>query len=276
MRNKIVNYIFRFGKYVGNVKIILRCKRRIIRNFLCLILLSVVFCGHSAAGVWRDSFDDEELKDWKTTLVGGAWGTSWEVAEGFLFGKLGGLRGQPRCDETAGGFIRWNAHNIRLKELTVIGRKIIYPQKGPYGFGELCLFMGKLVDIDDFEVKGYIFSPEETSKVSFSIGSYSRGSTRAWYGDKFPLTSEHLEAVFDSGKFQLFTKDVLLTEFVDNDFTEIDVVGLLVTCHVGGHWFGGGISSFSVSGLGIPDHNLSVELRETHLATTWAQIKRFE
>ena len=68
MRNKIVNYIFRFGKYVGNVKIILRCKRRIIRNFLCLILLSVVFCGHSAAGVWRDSFDDEELKDWQTDL----------------------------------------------------------------------------------------------------------------------------------------------------------------------------------------------------------------
>ena len=199
MRNKTVNYSFRFWKYVGNVKIILCCKRRIISNLLCSILLSVVLCGHCNAGVWRDSFDDEELKDWKTTLVGAAWGTSWEVAEGFLFGKLGGLRGQPVCDETAGDFLWWIAHEIHLEELTVIGRQIIYPQQGPYGLGELCIFLGKLVDIDDFQVKGYIFSPEETSKVSFSKGTYSRGETRAWYGDKFPLTSEHLEVVFNSG-----------------------------------------------------------------------------
>ncbi len=276
MKKKTENYILLYRKFTGNVNITLPYKVGVISNILFVILLGIVMCGPSYAGEWRDSFDDEELKGWEDTLVGGAWGTKWEVAEGFLFGKMGGLRSQPRCDETAGGFIRWNAHKIQLKELTVIGRKISYPQTGPYGMGELCLFLGKLVDIDKFAVEGYIFSPEETSKVSFSIGTYSRGKTRAWYGGEFPLTSDYLEVVFDSGKFQLLTKNVLLTEFVDNNFTSIDVVGLLVTCHVGGHWFGGGISSFSVSGQGIPDHNLAVELRETHLATTWAQIKRFE
>ena len=205
------------------------------------------------------------------------WNTSWEVVEGYLFSRIRAPRDQPKCLKTAADFLHWDAHQFQLSRLTVIGRKIHYPQKGIYGMGELCLFLGKRQPSPDFAVEGYIFSPEETSKVTFSIGNdYSRGKTKAWYGDKFPFTTRHLKAVFDSGQFQLFTNGVLLTEFVDNHFTEIDVVGLLVTCHFGGHWFGGSISSFTVSGESIPDHNLAVQLQQTQLATTWGQMKRFE
>ena len=249
----------------------------IVKTFLSLLLLSVILSGHSYAGVWRDTFDGNELNGWKRTAERNHWSPRWEVVEGFLFAKISRGANAGSCGKKTADFLHWNIHEFQLDHLTVVGRKIKYLQEGWHGMGELCLFLGKRKPNPDFAVEGYIFSPEETSRVTFSTkNDYSRGKTRAWYGDKFPFTTHHLKADFDSGQFQLWTNGVLLTEFVDNHFTEIDVVGLLVTCHGGGEWFGASISSFSVSGRGIPDHNLAVQLRKTQLTTTWGQLKRFE
>ncbi len=277
MKKKTINDILRFYKSLSVFNLTSDCKKRIIKNVLCLVLLSVFLGGHSYAGVWRDSFDDEELKGWERIAEGDPWNGRWEVVEGILFSQIRKPRNSPRCEKTAADFLHWKTHQFQLDRLAVTGTKINYPQEGPDGMGELCLFLGKKLPIAGFAVEGYIFSPEETSKVTFSEkDDYSRGKTETWYGDKFPFTTRHLKAVFDSGQFQLFTDGVLLTEFVDDHFTEIDVVGLLITCHFGGEWFGANISSFSVSGNSIPNHNLAVQLQETHLTTTWGQLKRFE
>ncbi len=269
-----INTICDIHQPLSIFKHVLGRKQIIVKCLLCLMFLTVYLSGHSYAGTWRDTFDGTELNGWKSRPLGNA---QWEVVEGYLFSKISSGANAGTCGNNTVGFLHWNIHEFQLERLTVIGRKIEYPQVGIYGMGELCLFLGKQKPTPDFAVEGYIFSPEETSVVTFSSNDdYSRGKTRAWYGDKFSFTTRHLKAVFDSGQFQLFTNDVLLTEFVDNHFTEIDVVGLLITCHRRGIWFGASISSFSVSGQGIPNHNLAVELRKTQLATTWGQLKRLK
>lgn len=251
-------------------------KQIIIITVLCFVLLSVLLNGYSYAGVWRDTFDGNELNEWERTAEHNKWKANWEVVEGILFSNIRKPHDRPRCEKTAADFLHWKARKFQLDRLTVTGIEINYTQEGPTGMGELCLFLGKRQPAAAFAVQGYIFSPEETSRVTFSVkDDYSRGNTKAWYGDKFPFTTRHLKVVFDSGQFKLYTNQVLLTEFVDDHFTEIDVVGLLITCHFGGEWFSAHISSFSVSGRGIPDHNLAVQLRGTQLTTTWGALKRF-
>ena len=249
----------------------------ILTIVLCTVLLSVFLCGHSYAGVWRDTFHDAELKGWQRTAEHNPWNARWEAVEGILFSQIQRVRNTAECEKNAADFLHYNAHQFNLDRLTLIGKEITYKQEGPRGMGELCLFLGKRRIAPHFVVEGYIVSPEETSKVTFSEkDDYSRGKTKAWYGDKFPFTTNHLKVVFDSGRFRVFTDEVLLTEFIDNRFSQINVVGLLITCHFGAEWFGSRISSFSISGAGIPDHNLAVQLQGTQLTTTWGQLKRFE
>ncbi len=277
MTNKIIKAILRIYRYLSFIALNSLCIKLHQKNVICFVLLNFYFCGYSFAGVWQDTFDDEELIGWERIAEGDPWNATWEVVDGILFSQIRKPRASPRCEKTAADFLHWNKHQFQLDRLIVTGKKINYPQEGPNGRGELCLFLGKILNINDFAVEGYIFSPEETSKVTFSKkDDYSRGNTKAWYGDKFPFTTRHLEAVFDSGQFQLFTNGVLLTEFIDENFTKINVVGLLITCHFGGEWFGGNISSFSVSGSNIPNHSLAVQLEKMKLTTIWGQLKRPE
>lgn len=250
-------------------------KQVIVKNLLSFVLFSVFLSGHSYAGTWQDTFNGDELKGWKRTAEHNFWNAKWEVVEGLLFSRLQTL-GAEQCEKNTADFLLWNAHQLKFDRLEVIGTEIDYPQEGPNGMGELCLFLGKKLHNVDSAVEGYIFSPEETSKVTFSEkDGYSRGKTKAWYGNKFPFTTQHLKVVFVSGEFHLFTNGVLLTQFADNHFLEIDVVGLLITCHFGGQWFGANISSFSVSGNGIPNRNLAVQLDSTQLTTIWGALKKF-
>ena len=277
MTNKTVKDILRFQLYLSFISLNSECIKFITKLAICLVLLNIYFFGYSFAGVWQDTFDDAKLKGWERIAEGDPWNATWEVVDGILLSQIRKPRDSPRCEKTAADFLHWNKHQFHLDRLKVTGRKINYPKEGPDSMGEICLFLGKILNINDFAVEGYIFSPEETSKVTFSKkDDYSRGSTKAWYGDKFPFTTRHMEAVFDSGQFQLFTNGVLLTEFIDENFTKINVVGLLITCHFGGEWFGGNISSFSVSGNGIPNHSLAVQLENTQLTTIWGQLKRLE
>lgn len=250
-------------------------KQVIVKNLLSFVLFSVFLSGHSYAGTWQDTFNGDKLKGWKRTAEHNFWNAKWEVVEGLLFSRLQTL-GAEQCEKNTADFLHWNAHQLKFDRLEVIGTEIDYPQEGPNGMGELCLFLGKKLHNVDSAVEGYIFSPEETSKVTFSEkDGYSRGKTKAWYGNKFPFTTQHLKVVFVSGEFHLFTNGVLLTQFADNHFLEIDVVGLLITCHFGGQWFGANISSFSVSGNGIPNRNLAVQLDSTQLTTIWGALKKF-
>ncbi len=157
----------------------------------------------------------------------------------------------------------------------MVGEEITYPQEGREGMGELCLFIGKRQDDPDLTVAGYLVSPEEVSKVTFrEISRYNRGKTKAWYGNIFQSTTRNLTVVFDSGHFQVLTDDDLITEFIDENIKSIDIVGLLITCHFRGQWFGSRISSISISDEAIIKPNLAVQLRNTQLTTTWGELKQ--
>ena len=252
-------------------------KQTTIVNILCSVILSVFITGYSHAGTWRDDFDGNELNGWERIVEHNPWNTRWKVLGGILFSQIRKPREPLIPDKDIADFLQWTGMPFRLEQLTVIGTEIIYHQEGKLGMGELCLFLGKRRAVPHFAVEGYIFSPEETSRVTFTAnGDYSRGKTKAWYGDKFPFTTRHLKVVFDSGEFKVFTNKDLLAEFIDARFTEIDVVGLLITSHIGEVWFGAHISSFSITGQRIINQNLAVQLKEMQFVMTWAHLKQFE
>lgn len=248
-----------------------------IHRFLFLLLLSVLLSGHSYAEFWNDSFD-EGLKGWQRIWLGNHGDNKWEAVAGFLFADIDSHENLPPiCGKNTADFLHWKIVQFNFEQLTIVGEEITYPQEGEDGMGELCLFIGKRQDDPDLTVQGYIVSPEEVSKVTISEkGKFNRGRTKAWYGNIFQDTTRNLTAVFDSGHFQVRTDDVLITEFVDEDLKNIDVVGLLITCHRGGQWFSSRISRISISDEAVIKPNLAVQLRGTQLTTTWGDLKQFE
>lgn len=248
---------------------------RIVYIGICLVLLSKFSIGSSYAEEWNNSF--ENLKGWEIIRLGNLVDTEWEAVEGFLFASIDcHERIPPVCDKNAAEFLHWRIIKFNFEQLTIVGEEITYPQEGKDGMGELCLFIGKRQDEPLLTAKGYIVSPEEVSQVTFSKdGGYSRGKTKAWYGDIFEKTTRNLTAVFDTGHFQVWTGDDLITDFTDEDIRSIDIVGLLITAHVGGQWFGSRMSNISISDNATIDRNLAVQLRGTQLTTTWGTLKRF-
>lgn len=280
MIKKAINDRMPFHKPLCLINKTSEWKECIIRYILSVVFLSVFFTGYSFAGVWFDPFDNEHIDGWERIVSGEPfqtpWHADWEAFDGILYSQIRKLRNIPRCENNAADFLHWNAHQFKLDKLMVTGKEINYAQEGPRSKGELSLFLGKILRINDFAVEGYLFSPEKISEVTFSKNhDFSKGKTVATYGNEFPLTSQHLKIVFNSGDFSVYTNSVLLTQFVDNRYTNIDVIGLLITCHLGGEWFVANISSFSVSGDSIPNSTWAVQMQETHLTTTWGDLKRF-
>ena len=268
MRMKTFKCIHRFYTFLPTI----------IKTFLFLVLLSAFLSGHSYAEVWNDSFDDEELKGWEGFKKGHKRKAKWEAVAGFLFANIWNPGDLPHiCDKNTGDFLHWKIIQFNFEQLTIVGEEITYPQEGKDGMGELCLLIGKRQDDPDLTVEGYIVSPEEISKVTVSEnGKFNRGKTKAWYGNIFQNTTRNLTLAFDSGHFQLYTNEDLIAEFIDENLKNIDIVGLLITCHRGGRWFGSRISSISISDEAIIKHNLAVQLRGTQLTTTWGKLKQFE
>ncbi|MDE0084702.1 MAG: hypothetical protein OXU23_03255 [Candidatus Poribacteria bacterium] len=278
MRIKALNCIHRFYTFLFGFRSFIGKKKIVLKSFLSLVLLCVFLSGHSYAKIWNDSFDDEELIVWEPIVIGNQGRAKWEAIAGFLFANIEG-RGKlpPGCGKNSAGFLHWKIIQLNFEQLTIVGEEITYPQEGEDGMGELCLFIGKRQDDPDLSVEGYLISPEEVSRVTFSEnGKYSRGKTKAWYGNIFESTTCNLATVFDSGHFQVWTDGDLITEFVDENIKNIDIVGLLITCHFGGGWFGSRISSISITDKAIPKGNLAVQLRDTQLTTTWGELKQFE
>ena len=248
---------------------------KIVKPFLPLVLLSVFLSGHSYAEVWNDSFDDEELIGWERISLGNQSGAKWESVGGILFANTEDCFEPPFCNEITVGFLHWKIVEFSFEQLTMIGEEIVYPQEGEDGMGELCLFLGKRQVEPELAAEGYIVSPEEISKVTLSVkDGYSRGKTKAWYGNIFKTTTRNLTTVFDSGHFQVWTKDDMITEFLDENLQTVDIVGLLITTHFGSHWFGSRISSISITDRANP--NLAVQLRGTQLTTTWGELRQIE
>ena len=245
----------------------------ILPVLLISVLLCVIFNYHCYAKVWKDSFD-EDLTGWE----GIGRGARWEIVAGILFANIQCVE-QPFCDEEyLASFLHWKIVEFDFEQLTMIGEEITYPQEGEDGMGELCLLLGKRQDEPDFSVEGYIVSPEEISRVTFSEkkDGYSRGKTKAWYGNIFKDTTRNLTVVFDTGHLQVWTSNRLITEFQDDNFKTIDIVGLLITRHFGVDWFGSRISSISITDRSTTDRSLGVQLQGTQLTTTWGSLKRFE
>lgn len=247
-------------------------------NVSTLLLLSVVMCKNSNAKVWIDSFDDDTLEDWNRVRKANPWRVNWDVLGGYLFVGIRSPGGaEPLCFEHTADFLHWRIIKENFKQLTIVGEEITYPQEGKDGMGELCLFIGKRQGDPDLTVEGYIVSPEEISKVTISdSGRYFRGKTKAWYGDIFQNTTRNLTLTFDSGHFRLYTNKDFITEFVEENLDTIDVVGLIITCHRGGRWFGSRISGISISDKVIIKSDLAVQLQGTQLTTTWGELKQFE
>ncbi len=275
MRMKTLKCIHRFYTFLPIFSTIIDKKKIMVKTLFSLVLLCVLLCGHSYAEVWNDSFDDEELKGWERIWLRNRGDAKWEAVDGFLFANIQANDIPPRCHKNTVAFLHWKIVQFNFEQLTIVGEEITYPQEGGDGMGELCLFIGKRQDDPDLAVQGYIVSPEEISKVTISEKEYSRGKTKAWYGNIFQNTTRNLTTVFDSGHFQVRTGDELITEFIDENLKTIDIVGLLITCHFGGEWFGSRISSISISDKAIIKPNLAVQLRGTQLTTTWGALKRF-
>ena len=260
---------------------VITCMRKSIVSIgLCTMLLSVFVIGHSYAGTWRDEFNGDELNGWERIVKENPWRARWWVLIDEPFHLYARISKPKQGNVTAADFLRWNAHQFQLKQLTVVGEEVRYDRHAHNRSGELCLFLGKRQPEFNFAksfAKGYIFSPEKATKIQFTTkGVYKRDKVKADYGLMFRLTSGDLKVVFDTGKFQLFTQDLPITEFFDADITLIDVVGLIVLHKFPGASFGGTISTFSISGSGIPNHNsLDVQLRSTQLTTTWGKLKGF-
>ena len=227
-------------------------KNHIFRIMRWTVFLCAFLSVHCYAGTWIDNFDDINLNGWERIVEEDPWFASWEV-DSFDLGYLLAIIEKPKQEQvTAADFLHWNAHQFQLDKVTVVGEKIRYPQVGRFISGELCLFLGKRQPSPDF-AEGYIFSPEKTTKIQFTEnGVYKKGEVKADYGLMFRLTSGDIRVVFDTGKFQLFTQDLLITEFVDDEIPMIDAVGLMSVFEFPGDWFDGTISTFSISGKGIP------------------------
>ena len=276
MRVKGTNLICRFNKNGRSPTATIR--KNIMKYVLCAAVLFAFAIGHSHAGTWRDDFDDIDLNGWERIVEENPWFAEWEVSP-FTIGRLLAVIVKPEQKPgTAADFLHWNVHQFQLDKITVVGDEIRYPRvpNKPGLPGELCLFLGKRQPSPDFAA-GYIFSPEKTTRIQFTEnGIYKQGEVKEDYALMFRLTSEHLKVVFEAGKFQLWTQDLLITEFVDDDIPMIDVVGLISVCEFVGQWFDGTISTFTISGIGIPTNDsFDVQLGNTQLTTTWGELKRF-
>ncbi len=291
MRNKTISDIRRFHNPLSIFTFSADRKKRIVIIVICAVLWSVFTIGHSHADTWIDDFDAEVLNGWKRIVKENPWFAEWrtfkdnpewlpvdEEGEGHLTSSIE----KPQAEHvTAADFLHWNAHQFQLEKLTVVGEEIRYVRHRREVSGELGLFLGKRLLSPHF-AKGYIFSPEKTTKMQCSAkGVFKRGETKADYELMFRLTSGNLRVVFDTGNFQLWTQDLLITEFFDDEIAKINVVGMMVVFEPPGGWFSGTISTFSISGSGIPQYYLldeqfrEVQLRERQLTTTWGELKRF-
>ena len=258
---------------------------------LWTVLLSACTIEFSHADTWIDDFDTEVLNGWKRIVGENPFFVEWttfkdipewlpvdEEGEGYLYGSIF----KPHAEHlTAADFLRWNAHQFQLEKLTVVGEEVEYVRHRREISGELGLFLGKRLPNPDF-AEGYIFSPEKTTKMQFSTkGVFKKGEVKANYELMFRLTSDNLRVVFDTGNFQLWTQDLLITEFLDDEITKIDVVGMMIVFEPPGEWSSGSISTFSISGSGIPQYYIldresrEVQLRKGQSTTAWGELKRF-
>lgn len=243
-----------------------------------VVLLSALTTGSGYTGVWNDDFDDIDLNGWERIVEENPWFADWEIT--FTPGRLLAVIEKPEQQQgTAADFLHWNVHQFQLDKITVVGDEIRYDRipNNPGMPGELGLFIGKRQPSPDY-AEGYMFSPEKTIRIQFTEnGVYKKDEVKEDYALMFRLTSEHLKVVFEVGKFQLWTQDLLITEFVDDDIPMIDVVGLICVCELVGFWFDGTISTFSISGIGIPTNNsFDVQLENTQLTTTWGKLKNIK
>ena len=263
----------RLSLYIFNL--VMGRKQTTIVAILCSVILSVFIIGYSYAGTWRDKFDGNKLNGWERIVEENPWFADWRLVKGALFSDI---VNRPPDQFTIADFLHWNAHQFELNRITVEGEEINYKPHGHDRFesGQFCLFLGKRGTAPEF-AEGYIFSPEEITTMWFSVkGDYKKGNSKAKYGLMWRLTRGHLKVVFDTGRFRLFAQDILVAEFSDANINVIDVVGLLILCDVDADWFEANISTFSVFGRDIPNHNsLDVQLRNTQLTTTWGKLKRF-
>ena len=274
MRTKGTSLICRFNKN-GSLLIPTTIMKSIMKYVLCAVVLFAFAIGHGYARTWIDDFDDIALNGWERIVEEDPWFADWEIT--FKPGRLLAIIEKPEQQKgTAADFLHWNVRQFQLDKITVVGDEIRYTRVPNNPRGELGLFLGKRQPSPDF-AEGYIFSPEKTTRIQFTEnGVYKKGEVKADYRLMFRLTSGNIRVVFDDGKFQLWTQDILITEFVDDDIPMIDVVGLMSVFEFPGQWFDGTISTFSISGQGIPTNNaFDVQLGNTQLTTTWGKIKRF-
>ena len=263
-----VNRIF-CSLYIINL--VRETRRHIIGIALCAVFLSAFTITYSYAGTWRELFEDANLKDWERPIKNSFWMATWKTEGGLLLARI---EEPEQIQVRAADFLRWNAHKSQLNRLIVVGEDIKYNRFAEGIKGDLGLFIGKQNPSPGY-AEGYMFTPEYIEQMIFSEkGVFKRGKIKARYNDRFQLTQGHLKVVFDNGKFQLFTQDILLTEFIDGEITMIDLIGLIVLYRPFGAWSVASLSTFTVSGRDISNHNsLDIQLRGTQLTTIWGMLK---
>ncbi len=247
--------------------------RRYIRRIaFCIVFLSCFINGYSYAGTWRDLFDQAKPHDWERLVEVNRWETEWNTMDGRLIVSINkhGPAHVPAAD-----ILRWKAQRFKLNRLTVVGENIARePTLKEGNSGVLCLFLGKWNAASD-SAEGYFFGPTYTERMRFTAkGVYKLGRSKGHYRDRLPLTSGHLKVVFENSRFRLFTEDILLLDFIDEDIIFVDLVGVVIILGPFAKWSLSSISTFSISGRDIPNHNsLDVQVGGNQLTTIWGRLK---
>lgn len=247
--------------------------RRFLMFHVCISISLLGFILPAHAGQWQENFEEKNLHGWTLLFrnVPKDWESKWETRGGVLDVTLKRIRGLHFVD-----FLQWTVRPLHAQSLTVTVHSIdafpvgVRPKWPPGDFG---VFLGKKLPQNHQNfATGYFFSKSYVSPSEFSKnGKESKeGPRMASY-----IRRRQLKIHFRAGHFQLFSEEeILLTEFEDPKLTRIHVVGLLAIPNGVADEFHGEVDLFTISGPGIPNHNLAVQPKGK-LATTWGELKNF-
>lgn len=260
-----------------------------VRNtYVYIVLLSVciTFFPSAFSQSYKDDFNVLNEKDWVR------WGdySIWKVENGYLKNWIQGVpalipgpQATPELLQFKGLHGPYENIDIRVSEDEVIQRQIKNP-----GYENLKITVEDMVAkrVNFGIALGWMGESRTTPFYYLFLTSYiTTASFNGWGGvsisnkrlleldkdlDKYWDNSSELETMeirFNSGHIQWFANGEKRADFVDPNYSPIEILGFVVIgsdLHVGHAW----VDSFKISGPG-----LSVSPR-AKLATTWGQLKQ--
>ena len=237
--------------------------------FCIMLIISIASTG--LCGEWRERFDDPALKGWEIISKGEirSWDVKWEVKDGRLYVSVTPPPPPPIGEGSFGDLLRWRGAKGRFSDLKIVVYGI-RSLAGPLRIsGAIGVFLGKEVPAPDY-AEGYFVGGGVYKGRVDRKGRFREILHRAGGRERSLLMIS-----FHNGRFRVTTRDewgeLVLTEFKDEDYVWVDVIGLMAFTRVGLRCEGS-IEAISISGPGIPNYNADVK-PEGKLTTLWGRVK---